>query len=84
MMTMFDDLIPSITPSSASVVELPQALPTEVKTKRRSTQNTLCVDRADMGEDPIMSFIGGSYTTSDDSSDLFRTTIESNRLYRNR
>ena len=67
MMTMFDDLIPSITPSSASVVELPQALPTEVKTKRRSTQNTLCVDRADMGEDPIMSFIGGSYTTSDDS-----------------
>ena len=62
-MTTFDNLMDLVTPPNASDVELPQALPKHVRVKKTSENNTLRVDRADMGQDPVMSFLGGSYTT---------------------
>jgi hypothetical protein len=82
-MTIFDDLIPLITPASTSEpgdvarpVDLPQALPREVKIKKTSENNTLRVERADMGQDPIISFLGGSYTTAGDTLDTQRNSVQ--------
>jgi hypothetical protein len=75
-MTMFDDLMPLINPSDVATPDLPQALPREIKIKKTSSENTLCVDRADLGQDPIMSFLGGSYTTDDDSLTTQRNSTQ--------
>ena len=66
-MITFDELASLLNQSQAG--NIPQSLPTEmgVAPSRTYENDILCVDRASMGQDPILTRLGGSYTVANDA-----------------
>ena len=72
---IFDYLGPFLE-DDAETNDLPPALPVEVRVKTAPAETILCVDRADMGQDGVMSLLGGTYTLSDNGLTTLRNSEE--------